>query len=102
MTPEQQAAQADKQIAMIKASMPAVYEAVQAKAAEIGREAFALVRRGARGEPNCFYAFEGGRVVGTPFDGDVPPDVAQLIVRFGTTFLCMWPATAKEGVDGAH
>lgn len=102
MTSDELAAQADKQIATIKASMPGVYGAVQAKAEEIGREAFALVRRGARGEPNCFYAFEGGRVVGTPFDQEVTPEVAQLIVRFGATFLCMWPAAAKEGDDGAH
>lgn len=102
MTAAELAAQADKQIETIKAYMPSTYEAVQAKADEIGREAFALVRRGARGEPNCFYAFERGRVVGTPFDQAVTPEVAQLIVRFGATFLCMWPESAVRGDDGAH
>ena len=102
MTPEEQAAAVAKQLATIKTHMPAVYAAVQAKANEIGSEAFALVRRGARGEPDCFYAFEGGRVVGTPFNQAVHPDVAQLIVQFGVTFLCMWPAVPGKGGDGAH
>jgi hypothetical protein len=52
---------------VIKTQMPMVYGAIQDKAQEIGKEAFALVRKGLRGEPNTFYAFERGYVVGTPF-----------------------------------
>ena len=51
----------------IKRYMPETYKSIQAKTAKIGNEAFVLVRRGLRGEVDCFYAFEGGRVVGTPF-----------------------------------
>jgi hypothetical protein len=41
---------------VIKTQMPMVYGAIQDKAEEIGKEAFAIVRKGLRGEPNCFYA----------------------------------------------
>lgn len=91
---------ADKVVATIKAHMPQVYAAIQAKGAEIGREAFALVRRAARGEPDCFYAFEGGRVVGQPFCQAVMADIAILMVEFGSTYLVIWPQP-KDG-DGAH
>ena len=80
------------QIAEIRAHMPAVYQAIQDKAEQIGKEAFAIVRKGLRGEPNCFYAFERGRVVGTPF---VLPDVTNYIagkmVQFGVAHVCIWP-----------
>lgn len=92
----------DEQITLIKRRMPSVYTAIRAKEAEIGREAFALVRRGARGEPRCFYAFEGGHAVGTPFDVDVPNDLAQLVARFGVTYLCVWPESAAKGGNGAN
>lgn len=90
-----------EQIAQIKAHMPRVYESISAKSKEIGAEAFALVRRGARGEGDCFYAFEGGRVVGTPFCQAVTADVAMAMVEFGVAFVCVWPATAGKGGDGA-
>lgn len=90
---------ARQQIAVIKARMPLTYEAIKAKAAEIGDEAYALVRRGARGEAGCFYAYEAGRTVGTPFDAPVPLGVARLVARYGMKFSCMWPAVAKGG-DG--
>lgn len=81
----------DQQIANIKAHMPQVYQAIQAKAAEIGKPAFALVRRGLRGEANCFYAFERGHVVGTPFAlNEVTRDIAQLMVTFGCSHVCIW------------
>ena len=51
----------------IKDYMPAVYAAIKARAEVVGNGAFELVRRGLRGEPGCFWALEGGRVVGTPF-----------------------------------
>jgi hypothetical protein len=84
------------QIADIKRFMPATYQAIQDKAAEIGNVAFELVRRGLRGEANCFYAFEAGRVVGTPFAaGPMPDHVAALMVRFGCAFVCIWQAREK-------
>jgi hypothetical protein len=94
--------QAEVQVQLIKEYMPKVHAAIRAKSAEIGKEAFALVRRGARGEPDCFYAFEGGRVVGTPFCQAVTADVAVLMVEFGVGFVCVWPLAAGKGDDGAN
>lgn len=83
----------EDQIALIKARMPAVYGAIQSKAGEIGKQAFGLVRRGLKGEANCFYAFEKGHTVGTPFShGAMPPEVAQMMVQFGCAFVCIWAA----------
>ena len=83
----------DQQIADIKAHMPETYKAIQAKATEIGKPAFALVRRGLRGEANCFYAFERGHVVGTPFSlADITRDIAQYMVTFGVSHVCVWAA----------
>lgn len=89
----------DEQVAeklrLIKGSMPHVYEGIQAKAAEIGPGAFALVRRGLRGEANCFYAFERGHVVGTPFAmPGIAADVAATMVRFGCAHICIWALAA--------
>lgn len=82
---------AKQAIAVIRARMPLTYAAIEEKAKEIGNEAFALVRRGARGERGCFYAFEAGRTVGTPFDAPVPVGVARLVARYGMRFVCVWP-----------
>lgn len=85
----------EQQIADIKAHMPEVYQSIQAKAAAIGKPAFALVRRGLRGEANCFYAFERGRVVGTPFNQtDVMAEIAKYMVQFGCSHIVVW---AGEG-----
>lgn len=88
----------------IKGYMPETYKCIQAKAApeQLGAAAFGLVRRGLRGEPNCFYASEGGRTVGTPFvqlDGGIMADVALAMVCFGARFWVVWqqPATPATG-----
>jgi len=71
-------------IQIIKTRMPETYKALQTKAEELGNEAYALVRQGIRGKPNCFYAVEGGHVVGTPFDmPDLTGDMARQICQFG-------------------
>lgn len=82
---------AKEAIRQITEHMPGVHQAIKVKAGEIGNQAYELVRRGARGEAGCFFAFEGGRVVGTPFGAAVDPEVAQLMVQFGATYLVMWP-----------
>jgi hypothetical protein len=85
----------------IKRFMPETYKSIKAKSAVIGNEAFVLVRRGLRGEADCFYAFEGGRVVGTPFAlVDVARDVAQYMVTFGCDHMCVWAASSVQ-VAGA-
>lgn len=91
---------ADK-LALIKGSMPNVYLSVKAKSAE-RPGAFALVRRGLRGEANCFYAFERGHVVGTPFAlPGINADVASAMVQFGCAHVCIW-ALPAEVSSGAH
>jgi hypothetical protein len=82
---------------VIKTKMPNVYAAIQAKATEIGPEAFSLVRQGIRGDPYKFYAFEAGHVVGTPFTGHpIEADVASFMCSFGCPFVCLWPIASKE------
>lgn len=97
MKVEQQIAdkKVDQQIANIKDNMKDTYRSIQAKAAMLGKPAFALVRRGLRGEPNCFYAFEHGHVVGTPFNQtNVMPEIARYMVAFGCDAVVVW---AGEG-----
>jgi hypothetical protein len=48
----------EDQIAEIKRFMPLTYGAIQEKAKTMGPMAYGLVRRGLRGERNCFYARE--------------------------------------------
>jgi hypothetical protein len=82
---------------VIKTKMPNVYAAIQAKATEIGPEAFSLVRQGIRGEPYKFYAFEAGHVVGTPFAGHpIEADVASFMCSFGCPFVCLWPVASTQ------
>ena len=81
----------EQQIANIKANMPETYKSIQVKAQAIGKVAFAYVRRGLRGEPNCFYAFERGHVVGVPFfQPDVTPVLAHNMVAFGSNHAVVW------------
>lgn len=86
----------------IKQHMPETYKSIQAKAAEIGNDVYVLVRRGLRGEPNCFWAMERGHIKGTLFDmPDVQRDVAWAMVGFGCAHACIFPAaTLKEGGAG--
>lgn len=87
----------------IKAYMPETYKSIQAKAKEVGNDAYVLVRRGLRGEANCFYAFERGRVMGTPFTlTEVARDVAQYMVTFGCAHVCIFAVVQKESINGAN
>lgn len=87
-------------IQRLRQKMPMAYAAVHEKAREIGDDAFALVRRAARGEPRCFYAVEAGQVVGTPWDLDLPTGVAELAARFGLSLVIMWGEPG--GAHGTH
>jgi len=82
----------------IKTRMPNVYKAIQAKAVDIGDEAYSLVRRGLAGQAGCFYALEGGHVVGTVFGRGDPRmhQLAEFLVFFGCAHVCIWPMTADE------
>lgn len=102
-TPEQQKAQAVQEgLQTIKARMPNVYAAIKARAAEAGQGVYGLVRRGLRGEPQCFWALEAGHVVGAPFDGhELQPQVAALMVQFGCSHVVMFGNLEGAG-HGAH
>ena len=66
----------DEAIRLIKSRMPETYKSIQAKAAQSGREAYAMVRRSIAGQANTFWAVERGMVVGTPFNmPDITVDV---------------------------
>lgn len=92
----------DAEVAVIKAKMPGVYKAIQTRAAA-KKGTFELVRRGLRGEPCCFYAFEAGHVVGTPFTGSqVMADVAASLVQFGCAHVCIFDETTEGQADGAN
>lgn len=88
-------------IAEIKGHMPETYKAIQARAGKHA-DTFRLVRAALRGEPNCFYAIERSRVMGTPFSQtDIMAEVAARMVQFGCTYVCIWP-DAAGGDHGAH
>lgn len=104
-----------ERLAIIKAHMPEVYDCIQERAQHAGPEVFALVRKGLRGEPGCFYAMEAGHVVGTPFGREHPlmREAAEFVVVFGRAHVCVWPdriwaggaalaAADAGGADGAH
>lgn len=81
----------------IKRLMPETYKTIQAKAAVMGNLAYELVRRGLRGEANCFYAFEAGRVVGTPFTvTDIQAEVAKYMVTWGCACACIFAEPKAE------
>ena len=101
-------------LALIKAKMPDTYRSIVDRVDGVtvtgngglvvsvpryGKPIYALVRRGLRGEPNCFWAMERGHVVGTPFAQGLTPDVAQLMVQFGCAFVCIFKdvEAAKHG-----
>ena len=91
---------------LIRTRMPDTYKAIKLKADSIGNTAYEYVRRGLRGEPNCFYAFERFNVVGTPFNlehEDALP-IAQYMVQFGSTFCIIFGDRIKkaEVAHGAH
>ncbi len=98
----------DAKIAEIKAHMPEVYKGIQDKAAEMGKSAYSLVRRGLRGEANCFYAFEAGRVVGAPFTGknldgtNIQDEVARYLVQFGATHVVIFGNSTQGESNGAN
>jgi hypothetical protein len=96
-TPVKSAEEVEAVIATIKARMPETYKSIKAKAEALGPATFGLVRAGIKGQPNCFYAFERGHVVGTPFNvTEIARDVAQLMVTLGVEHAVIWPEHAVQ------
>lgn len=89
----------------IRTRMPKLYEAISQRAkAQPG--VYGLVRRGLRGESNCFYGMEAGHVMGAPFAGERWAKVADVLresaMQFGFGFVVMW-GDAPAGEQGeAH
>ena len=84
------------QLAFIKVQMPLTYQAIQRKAAEHGNGVFGLVRRGIKGQPNCFWAAERSHAVGTPFTGLAEAGkLADTIRQFGCAHVCMLAEPVK-------
>lgn len=68
----------EAQIAEIKTNMPETYAAIKEKAQAFGNDVYWWVRQGLRGYPDFFYAEEGRRVIGTPFNrGDVMSELSR-------------------------
>lgn len=83
-------------IEVIKNQMPQTYQSIKDKANESGKEAYALVRRGLKGEANCFWAMEAGHVMGTPFNlVGIGADIAHLMCQFGCRHVVMWATPAQ-------
>lgn len=85
---------------LIKTRMPQTYEQITRKAKVQGNGVYTLVRRGLRGDSNCFWAMEAGHVVGTPFEATHPVSavMALSMVKFGCAHVC----TIAEVVHGTH
>nr|WP_145544766.1 hypothetical protein [Variovorax boronicumulans] len=97
-TPDRQ--NVDQQLAVLRSQMPDVYKSIQAEAAARGRVVYEWVRRALRGEPDLFYAFERGYVMGTPFsDPTVMGEIAACMVAFGRCSVCIF---ARPGTEAAH
>lgn len=79
----------NQQIALIKFSMPKVYEGIQARAkVQVG--VFDAVRKGLGGQANFFFAIEGRHVVGTPFvNHPIQSEVAALMAAHPTSMVFM-------------
>lgn len=82
----------------IKARMPGVYASIRAKAL-VDVKVWGRVRSGLAGVPNCFWAYEAGQVVGTPFAGySGMGQLADVVAQFGCAHVCIVAETA----NGTH
>lgn len=78
----------------LRNEMPKVAGMVATRRTEWGKDHVnACIKAGIEGQPNQFYAFEGGHVIGTPFtrEAAVMPDADLLRVAMlaGSAFMCM-------------
>ena len=93
----------ERGLELIKGRMPSTYAEIKARAGVAGPVAYALVRRGLGGQPNAFWAMEGGYVVGTPFAGQaIERDVAIGMVVFGVDHACIFGLATQGDANGTH
>lgn len=86
----------------MKRHMPRTMECIEDRVHHFGPEARALVRRGLRGEHGCFYAIEGGHVMGTPMGVDraTLQELGEFMVIFGCAHVCIWPERVWVKTEG--
>lgn len=101
MDEKQIQASIEKKVAEIKAHMPNTYASIKERAAKV-EGTFALVRAALRGKPNCFYAIEAGRVMGTPFEGEIQRDLAHMMVSFGISHAVIWESQTTGVNNGTN
>lgn len=75
----------------MREAMPNVAEQVDGLRAKYGSEhVVECIKRGMQGEPDQFYAFEAGQVIGTPFTADqVTMKYLMLAAAIGGQFACV-------------
>jgi hypothetical protein len=83
--------------------MPRVWEEIGRLKMQYGTQwVTECIRRGQAGEPDWFYAFEAGHVVGTPFRADARlAQWLQLAVALGGRHACVMRPKPEEPTDGA-
>lgn len=92
---------------IMKRHMPRTMETIEDRVLHYGPDARSLVRRALRGEHGCFYAIEGGYVMGTPMgmDQSTLHELGNFMVIFGCAHVCIWPervwSKSAGGADGA-
>lgn len=84
--------------------MPRVWEQIGKLREQFGAAHVAeCIRRGTAGEPDWFFAFEAGHVVGTPFKAD--QRLAQWVLvaaAMGSKFGCVMRPPVQGSADGAN
>lgn len=86
----------------LRLEMPRVSEFVDQRRVIDGAEwVNACIKRAMKGEPNLFYAIEGGHVLGSPFTADkYVKEVLELAVYLGTGYVVVM--APKKAPDAAH
>lgn len=82
--------------------MPKVAEQIDQMRVKWGKEHVdECIKRGMRGEPDWFYAFENGHVVGTPFKADkvTAQVLAQAVMLGGRYAVVMRPGKEQHGAN---
>ena len=88
----------------LRADMPKTAEWVDRTRQELGAaHVNGMIRRAMQGEPGCFYAFERGHVLGTPFPATDPMHEWQAkAVLLGSTFAGFIRSPEKGAGNGKN
>lgn len=92
----------ERKLQIIKSHMPETYAIIKRWAGENGSGVYGFVRRGLRGEANCFYACEAGHVVGTPFCDELMQKFVSFMAQYGGTSFVMMPELQRPAEEKKH